>query len=1075
MSHIFISYSRRDIDFASKVVQALADNNLDTWVDWKSIPKGEDWEQEIYHGIEEADAFLFLISPDSVASQMCNKEIAHAVKNGKRILPVFISNEDPGEVHKRFYTDKAREEISKRNYIFCRERQDDFNKAIEETCQSIHTDYEWLKYHTELQVKALRWEQKKDNSRLLRGKELREAEQQLAEVGAQEDPQPTKIQREYILASQRYEVHQRRQFTIGLVTGLAILAIFAVFAWAQRNTAKVEANSRATAESNTVSEANAKATAQANAETQGDIAQHQLMSAQIKNNFLRSQNALSEGNVDIAVLLSLDAYKLAKNNNVETRLTDLQALHDALELLQGGIGLGFEPNLRDKSALTNQVAQHLFFLPDGQHLVAVGFDAKETDEVEKIVVYDLSNPDSYPCLFYGESDHYQSQKAYDQIIIAEEQGLAFFYKERRLYSLTLDSFISCDFRFEDIYKFENYASTFTVLDNKLWFFGDGFIGNFDLKNLAEPPEIIYFQGYEDLADRDTKTAVSSDYKWYVLGNRDNTVYLWSLEYPETPILLRDDRALDLSDANFSYNNQEVFAYHQNTKYTWPLSNLGQVSVEEVDRGLTENHSPVHDVRAVRIENGLLTFIMDANKAVFTFKLYDLFGYLDENNIKHVAFSPNGDALFIVEQLEFSSRIHVVLIQNIEGRYLFESYSLGGFAGKLDNLVFGPNDQLAIQTSKSDIRVWNYKKDISPSYMKSIPSSNSYRLLFGEDNNSLFLSNYSGTSANSYSLSWATIANPEKALLSFQGDSILSIENHREEKMLVGGTSQGDLLVSTFYDLFYNPDVYTGFDEAKTMRLSSDAGIYAIAISPDAGKFAATDTSYIAVWDAGQIDHPSYIIDSWKAWENDGFQGDIINLAFTPDGKYLLSVNEFASISIWNTNDLSGFPQTYIIHDHWVTDIEFSPTQNIVATTSWDGRVKLWNSLNFQEPISVLEGHTDHVTDIEFSPSGNLLASIGNDGKVQVWDINNLQAGPLVIRFLPSVVANDWANSLAFSPDGKWLAYSGDGQLFMRLIDPESLSDAACSLTGRNFTQAEWQQYFPSEPYRLTCSQYPAGE
>jgi len=147
MSHIFISYSRRDLDFAQKIVDALGDNNLDTWIDWKSIPKGEDWEQEIYLGIEEADAFLFLISPDSVASEMCNKEIANAVKNGKRILPIVLRDTDPKIIHF---------EISKRNWIFCRDRQDDFNKAIEEIRKTIHTDYEWLKYHTELQVKALK-------------------------------------------------------------------------------------------------------------------------------------------------------------------------------------------------------------------------------------------------------------------------------------------------------------------------------------------------------------------------------------------------------------------------------------------------------------------------------------------------------------------------------------------------------------------------------------------------------------------------------------------------------------------------------------------------------------------------------------------------------------------------------------------------------------------------------------------------------------------------------------------------------------------------------------------------------
>jgi len=88
MSHIFISYSREDLGFASKIVKVLADNQLDTWVDWKSIPKGENWEQEIFRGIEEADAFLFLISQRSITRRCANKEITHAVQNGKRISPI---------------------------------------------------------------------------------------------------------------------------------------------------------------------------------------------------------------------------------------------------------------------------------------------------------------------------------------------------------------------------------------------------------------------------------------------------------------------------------------------------------------------------------------------------------------------------------------------------------------------------------------------------------------------------------------------------------------------------------------------------------------------------------------------------------------------------------------------------------------------------------------------------------------------------------------------------------------------------------------------------------------------------
>ena len=74
-------------------------------------------------------------------------------------------------------------EISKRNWIFCRDKQDDFDKAIKETHKTIRTDFEWVRFHTDLLVKAKRWEQKQDNSQLLRGKELRDAEQRIYNSG----------------------------------------------------------------------------------------------------------------------------------------------------------------------------------------------------------------------------------------------------------------------------------------------------------------------------------------------------------------------------------------------------------------------------------------------------------------------------------------------------------------------------------------------------------------------------------------------------------------------------------------------------------------------------------------------------------------------------------------------------------------------------------------------------------------------------------------------------------------------------------------------------------------------------
>jgi len=227
MSHIFISYSRRDLAFAQKIVDELAENKLDVWVDWKSIPEGEDWEQEIYLGIEESDAFLFLISPGSVVSEMCNKEIAHAVKNGKRILPIFIASVDNDGVYgvtEQFLHWEQKEEINRRNFIFCREGREEFNATINEIQTTIHTDYEWLKYHTKLLIKALDWKRHGDQSRLLRGRELREAEQLLADAGTENDPHVTDLQCRFVVASRKDENRRIvRTRIFGAVLTLAVI------------------------------------------------------------------------------------------------------------------------------------------------------------------------------------------------------------------------------------------------------------------------------------------------------------------------------------------------------------------------------------------------------------------------------------------------------------------------------------------------------------------------------------------------------------------------------------------------------------------------------------------------------------------------------------------------------------------------------------------------------------------------------------------------------------------------------------------------------------------------------------
>jgi hypothetical protein len=70
MPRLFISYSRKDIVSARQLTEAFSTLGIAFWIDWEGIPLTVDWWKEIEKGIEEADLFLFLISPDSAQSRV---------------------------------------------------------------------------------------------------------------------------------------------------------------------------------------------------------------------------------------------------------------------------------------------------------------------------------------------------------------------------------------------------------------------------------------------------------------------------------------------------------------------------------------------------------------------------------------------------------------------------------------------------------------------------------------------------------------------------------------------------------------------------------------------------------------------------------------------------------------------------------------------------------------------------------------------------------------------------------------------------------------------------------------------
>lgn len=197
----FISYGRRDSkQFATDLYKRMSAEGREVWFDQEDIPLGVDFQEQIYEGIETANNFIFIIAPHSVKSEYCLKEILHAIKFNKRIIPllhIMPSNEDMAFMHKT---------IEKLNWIYFRENVDDANKSYQGLVglMNLHKDY--VRKHTEILIESLQWQRNlRDSSLLLVGKTRQEAELWLeTDFGNQQAPcQPSDLHCEYIAEAKK--------------------------------------------------------------------------------------------------------------------------------------------------------------------------------------------------------------------------------------------------------------------------------------------------------------------------------------------------------------------------------------------------------------------------------------------------------------------------------------------------------------------------------------------------------------------------------------------------------------------------------------------------------------------------------------------------------------------------------------------------------------------------------------------------------------------------------------------------------------------------------------------------------
>jgi WD40 repeat protein len=111
-------------------------------------------------------------------------------------------------------------------------------------------------------------------------------------------------------------------------------------------------------------------------------------------------------------------------------------------------------------------------------------------------------------------------------------------------------------------------------------------------------------------------------------------------------------------------------------------------------------------------------------------------------------------------------------------------------------------------------------------------------------------------------------------------------------------------------------------------------------------------------------------------------------------------------------------------------------------------------------------YDDSANSVAFSPDGKYVVSSG-DTTARVWEA---ATGKEVAR----MTHDDFVRSVAFSPDGKYVV-SGSYDSTVRVWEWQSsdLITNACTHMPRNLTRAEWKQYIGDAlPYQAVCENLP---
>lgn len=933
---LMISYSRKDKEFVKQLYDGLMAQGFspeDIWVDWEGIPLSADWMAEITKGIQSSNAFIFVISPDSVISDVCHKEIELAAESNKRFIPILYR--EPGR------DAKLHEKISSHNWVFIRDEKE-LETTLPALVEAINTDLDWLAQHTRLFNRAKEWRDKSRNdSYLVRGKDLQDAETFISEGATGKEPPPTPLHVEYVKAAQKYAASvRRRNRIIAAVVGVALFAltIFSLFQWSEaaKNRDIAIANEAEANIQRAIAEENEKAATKAQEEAEFEKANAEKR-RRIANSYALASEAVNQrnNNTQLSLMLALLSIR-------ETEV-DKVVLPESKSALFSSLNM---PNvLRTWNA--SSIVWVTAYDPTGAY-IAFGDDAGDVQIIDvksRELVRSLSQ-------IGGAISGLDFNSNGSRLAVSSLDGTAFVFEVEtgmELFQLAGHG----DARIHDIDFSPNDQWIATAGGDgsvKIWH-ADG--GNLKVSLVRHEQKV-------------NDVEFSPDSTRLISGSYDDTAIIWDVENDSVLFILRPADDEDVESVAFDPDGSRVMTGGYKTVALWDAFSGSMIQRLYGDRSL------VYDVKFSPDELNMATASSGVKIWDGTFGTERLNLSSHNGEVNSISYNFAGDQMVTgswdstAKLWAATPKIETLRLVQEASPNIFVDYSPDGYwivTTDQDGLVQVYDALTCRIVAEMTARV---EKDMAARVGAGsvlFDPQNSQHLLIIDKDNTVKIWRLGqdepvriiGDKENG--IRTAAYSSDGKKILTIGFDNVVKVwdaENEREPEE-IGNYLGGDK--SLIWDIWFN--------ESDYYILSSSEDQY------------EADPNEARIWNLTGSSNSPTILKGHRDWVEVG--------AFSHDGKIVYTSGYDNKIIKWDvqTGELLS---TMTGHTGRIIGLNVSLDDTMVASASADTTVRVWSVEDAKE-LYRFRGYADEINSVAFSPDGKKVLTAGIDMTTREFTID----------------------------------------------------------------------------------------